>query len=402
VPPSVCRLALLPPVLLSVLVLSGCERGEERESKVAEQPSREGNVLRLSSQAQQAAGLVARKVALQPVRDRIPLTGWLVTMPGRQVVIRSPVAGFVLPGIAKGDLQPGRAVAAGEELAALEVLLSPQDQAQLAGSKAETEILIRQSLVAIETAQTQLNRLKGAPGAVAGSKLLELQESLARARIAHEEAQKKLPFLPQSAEPGRFRPKPIALTAPMAARVLAVHALPRQFVNAGDPLWTLADWTTLWVRVPVFEGDLGRVDRRDDADVSAPETRQVQRAAAVAVPQPTTEGLRTVDLFYALDNTPGRWRPGQAVTVSLAVGRAQERIVVPASAILWDGSGTAWAYVRTGPEAFARRRLELGHAVKDGFVVQRGLQPGQDLVTLGADVLYGEQFKAEMPTADED
>src|SRR4249919_385662 len=83
-------------------------------------------------------------------------------------------------------------------LSEMKVLVSPQEQAQLVAAKEEADILINQSRVTKELAESQLNQLKGiAKGAVAGTRLVELQEIIRRSSVAEQEALDKLPFLPK-------------------------------------------------------------------------------------------------------------------------------------------------------------------------------------------------------------
>lgn len=397
------RLAILSGcLLLALLAASGCQTGEEDRAKPEGQgPPREG-ALRVSREAQEAAGIRVVKIALESVRDHVTATGWLGPVPGKEVALRAPAAGFLSPDSNQGQLQLGQTVTAGQSLGSLNGLFSPQDQAQLIAARQETEALVKQSQAAVQSLQGQIDHLKSAQGAVAGSKLRELQLELDRARIAYEEAQKKLPFLPTPAPDGSLRVKSVPITSPLAGRIISAHAVPRQFVSSGDALWTIADWSRLWVRVPVFEGDLARIHRDDPADVTTLEPPTVLQAKPVRIPQPIAEGRRTMDLFYEIENPAGQLRPGQAVTVSIPVGSQAQRIVVSRSAVLWDGMGGAWAYVCTGPETFVRRRLELGPPLGDRVVVQRGLQAGDQVVTLGAEALRGEEFKSEIPSGDED
>jgi multidrug efflux pump subunit AcrA (membrane-fusion protein) len=173
-------------------------------------------------------------------------------------------------------------------------------------------------------------------------------------------------------------------------------------VLQGDPLWTIADWSRLWLRVPIFEGDLPRLEGEESAEAALPGTHQMASARRVPAPQPTRPGLRTVDLFYELHSGGDTLRPGQPLPVSIPLGTSAERIVIPRSAVLWDGFGNAWVYLRTGEAIFRRQRVELGPPAGEGVVIERGLTPGDQLVTRGAATLHGEEFKGQLQAEDDD
>jgi multidrug efflux pump subunit AcrA (membrane-fusion protein) len=175
-----------------------------------------------------------------------------------------------------------------------------------------------------------------------------------------------------------------------------------QFVMPGDPLWTISDWSKLWLRVPVFESDLPRIRREESAMMTIPGTHSALSAEPVALPVSTKPGLRTIDLYYSVTNSAWNLRDGQSLTVRLPTDEQAEEILVPPSAVLWDGLGNGWVYLRRGPETFRRQRVELGAAQADGVVVTRGLQPGDEVVVTGTAALYGEEFKGTTPAADAD
>lgn len=109
-----------------------------------------------------------------------------------------------------------------------------------------------------------------------------------------------------------------------------------------------------------------------------------------------------MDLLYRLHNSGGGFRPGQPVSIELPLGQSAERPVVPRAAVIWNGLGTTWVYVRTGPESFRRRRVELGSGDAESVSVRRGLKEGDLVVTIGAESLYGLEFAEQIQVEDDD
>ncbi len=392
--------------LLAVFSI-GCQRLDpdeaDRENAQPRPGPAERATVKLSPQAQDRAGLAVETASLSRQPSFLAATGWLVAKPGTEVAIKAPATGFLtLPAI-EGEIELGFPVKTkGQPLGEIQVVLSPQQQADLVAAKEKADVLIRQSLTSLELAQAQLERVQKSKGAVPGTRLADLREKVAHARAAYEETRQGLPFLPQEPYTDPLHLKPLPIVAPLAGRVVAVHVRRGQFVAQGDTLWRIADWSVLWVRVPVFELDLPRVQQHEPAQVEVPGTDVRLAAQPVDAPQPTLDDRRSVDRYYEMPNASGTLRVGQAVRVLLPTGRPTERIVLPRSAVLWDGMGAAWVYVQTGPHAFRRSRIELGPILQDGVVVSRGLDPGAKVVVTGAEALYGEQFQGEIPLEDED
>lgn len=399
---SIPRILFLAPMLLA-----GCAASSEVAASKADKAETRANAsvtIHLDKDAQEAIGLEFQKVARQPVPLTLQTTGWLLTPPGHQSVVKAATTGFYVSESADSRIEIGMNVSKGERLGTLRVFLSPQEEAQLVVAKEEADTLINQALVSKRLAEGQLHALESseAKGVVSGTRILELQEIVQRNQIAYDEARERLPFLPTEPYADRLELRSVPIDSPIAGRITDVHAASRQFVVLGDPLWTVADWSTLWVRVPVFEGDAPHVVKDQSATLFQPGGASSQTAVAVPASQPTEPGRRTVDLLYQVENSNVTLRPGQAVSIDLPLGETRELVVVPRAAIVWDGMGNTWVYTRTGPETFRRVRVELGSGVDAMVAVERGLNEGDEIVCVGVQSLYGEEFKGQLQAEEVD
>ena len=95
-------------------------------------------------------------------------------------------------------------------------------------------------------------------------------------------------------------------------------------------------------------------------------------------------------------------RPGEAVSVELPTGKTAKQVVVPKSAILWDGMANAWVYMEEEKNLFRRQRIQLGPSTDEVVVVEHGLSEGQSVVIVGAEALYGEEFKGQIQVLEDD
>lgn len=388
----------------TLTLVLGCSRGENQAStEPGEEESLRTGEVRLNESAQEAIGLQFAAAEKRKIADSLPATGWLMPVPGNEAIIKASAAGFITAAATGNDPFPhlGDECAAGMKLAALQVFISPQEKAQLIATKEDADATIAQAEVTMRLIGDQLERYRTAKESINGARLVELQEMYDKAQATFREAKEKLPYLPVEPYRTELGLRPVDVTSPLTGRITAVHVAPRQFVAAGDPLWTVADWSQLWLRVPVFETDVPRVQPTEPAQIALPGLSTTYAATRVSAPQSTDATRRTVDLYYRVDNVKSALRPGQAVSVALSTGQAVERVVVPFTAVLWDGQGATWVYVRSGDDEFRRQRVELGRRVGDDVVVERGLSVGTDVAVAGAQALYGEEFKSATPVDDD-
>lgn len=386
-----------------LLTFVGCYRSADEVQHETEAPHSTPSLdLRISTESQAAIGLKTAKTEPMTVPQTIPATGWLVARPPGEIVVKAPSAGFVM--VRSGSpLSVGSLVKINERLGSIQVFLAPHEQAQLVAEKADANTLIEQSQATAQAAEDQLKRIqKSADGAVPGTRIADLKETIARARAAERHAKEKLPSM--SAGPTRegVQLSEVPVEAPIAGRLVNVHIAPKQFVVQGDPLVAIADWSRLWVQVPIFAADNARIARDKPATITLPGGKHAYDAKSVNAPQPFKPGKQTVAILYELENPTDEFRPGQAVSVSLPINKEASALVVPNTAVLWDGMGNSWVYVRTSETTFRRKKVELGRLFGDKAVVRRGLKESDDVVTTGAEALYGEEFKDQIHAGDND
>lgn len=163
----------------------------------------------------------------------------------------------------------------------------------------------------------------------------------------------------------------------------------------GPPVLGAAAQARLWLRVPVYVGDLTLLNMSMEAragglaDIPGAPTIS---AKPVAAPPSANAAASTVDLFYEVSNTTGLFRLGQKVGVTIPLRGEEESLVVPWSAVLRDAQGGAWLYEKTGALAYTRRRVQVARVLDGEAVLERGVNPGAKVVVAGAAELFGTEF----------
>jgi RND family efflux transporter MFP subunit len=160
-------------------------------------------------------------------------------------------------------------------------------------------------------------------------------------------------------------------------------------VEAGDAvgiqtgLFTIADVSTMVVRVRVSELDVVDIQQGDAVDLvldAIPDTTltgRVRRIFPAADPQ-----SRLVPVEVALtDASARRARPGFLARVTFALGSKDGVLLVPASAVVRDVSGEA-VYVIADDHA-RRRPVQTGLTSEGRIEIAQGLEPGEVVVITG-------------------
>ena len=101
-----------------------------------------------------------------------------------------------------------------------------------------------------------------------------------------------------------------------------------------------------------------------------------------SVPGPTMLGLLS---------TPTGLSYGERLIASVATGPEVSGTVVPSSAVVLSG-GEAWSYVQESDDVLARRRVDLGRPVPEGYFQAAGFMPGEHVVIAGAGLLLAREI----------
>ncbi len=336
----------------------------------------------LAPAAETRLGIRVAAVEVRKVERTRMRGGVASALPGARVTVAAPLAGTLS---AEAPPRAGERVARGRAVFSLAPILTPDARASLAASRARAEGEARRAAAELEAARVALARAEQLLKDKAGPQKAE-DEGKARvegAQAALRAAEAEREVL-AAAEGGTALALPLA--APFDGVLLGVHAAPGQAVPAGAPLFEAADTARLWVRVPIFAGDAGAIDRSKDALVNGRPARPTDG------PPSADPAGATVDFYYEVDNREGGLRPGENVAVTLALASGAESKVVPHGAVVHDAHGGAWVYERTKPLTYVRRRVQVAHVTEGLAVLADGPPAGREVVSVAALELFGTEF----------
>jgi RND family efflux transporter MFP subunit len=342
----------------------------------------------LTPEAESRLGIEVVEVVSRTVPLERQVGGELLLPPGRSAPVASPVAGRVEA--ASGvSLVAGARVRQGQVLLRLTPLAAPARDLHLSYEAEAAAAKAR-----LDAARLQLDRARQLLRDEVGSQrgVEQAEQEFIQAKAADAAARERLTRLD-------VRPLDADVSVPIASPVNGVLrqvlTAPGQVVAAGAPLFEAVDTRTLWVRVPVYVGELADFAGAQSAAItplgtSAPVTPR--RARRVSGPPTADAASASADLYFALDNPDAAFRPGQRVGVALESATTAQSLVVPASALAYDYNGGAWVYVKTAEHTYTRQRVEVIRTVGTEAMLHRGPQPGARVVSVAVAELFGTEF----------
>lgn len=175
----------------------------------------------------------------------------------------------------------------------------------------------------------------------------------------------------------------IIIAAPRSGVVLEKPAVEGFHFNTGDPLFKIADLSTVWLIADVQEQDLGAIKVGDPVQATFVAFPGRVFPARIDFIYPTIMGsTRTGRVRIVLPNPDGALRESMYATVTIASPAASPKtiLVVPDSAILDSGTRQV-VLVEKGQGRFEPRAVQIG-ARADGYAqVLSGLKANERVVT---------------------
>ena len=181
----------------------------------------------------------------------------------------------------------------------------------------------------------------------------------------------------------------IVIPAPIGGVVTARSANPGQVVAMGQELFVVTDLGTVWLVGDLYEQDFAAVRVGSGATVT---TAGSEFRGRVSYIDPRVDPqTRTAKVRVEVPNPGGRLRLGMYVNMVFAGAGGQRQVVVPRAAVQSMGDQSVVFLPVGGEEGkFLRRKVRLGPASGDSYVVLEGLQAGDTVVTDGSFLLRAE------------
>jgi cobalt-zinc-cadmium efflux system membrane fusion protein len=186
----------------------------------------------------------------------------------------------------------------------------------------------------------------------------------------------------------------MSLTAPIEGDVVRVRVFRGQAVEPSYTAFTIADRSTLWVRLSVFEGEVVNIRVGDSVEISSQVTPDEVLTGTVTFVSTVLDPVtRSAEVRVVVPNEAGKLRVGQAVNARIRPGAARKQaLAIPRKAMVQvDGKPTV--FVEVGERAVMPRTIENGAQGPDLVEIRKGLEPGERIITKGVFALKSELFR---------
>ena len=385
-------------ILVSLLTFFSCGKkgGPAEESQ---KPATVANAVEesalstvtLSPKAEERLGIEISPVECKKLPGSLELGGEIISVPGNEALVSAPVPGVVLHSTSGKIPTPGMPVKKGETI--LRLLMLPPENGLLG---AQEEVAVRKEELNVTQAKAERSKQLLVSKAISEKAYEEVQAELVRSKASLNIAEARLDLLSgKDLDAAAESLSTLVLESPVDGVLQRIFVAPGQTVPASKDLFEVASLETVWIRVPVYVGDLDKIDLQKDAAVIPLGENQGEtfiHANPVQGPPLSDASSASADLFFEIPNNGRLFRIGQKVRVSLLRKAPEESLVIPWSAILYDMNGGIWVYVKVSPQVYSRRRVEVSHIVDDLVVLTRGVNAGDEVVTAGAVEIFGTEF----------
>jgi membrane fusion protein, multidrug efflux system len=170
--------------------------------------------------------------------------------------------------------------------------------------------------------------------------------------------------------------------APLASRVKEKIVSEGDFVKNGTRLFTLIQANPLKLRFAVSERDVGKMKVGQDVSVKVDAFPDREFKGKVSIVFPSLEEkTRTLSIEALVPDKEGELKPGLFARVILYTGGMKDTVVVPNTALLYEGDQIR-VYVVEDDKA-KERLVKLGNKYGDEMEIVEGIKEGDKVVTAG-------------------
>ncbi len=371
------------PLLVLGVVVAGCESGNVEARKVSETTPGE---VRLSPELVASGQVQIEPVAASTETLTVRTSGKAGFNEEHLSYVSSPLVGRVID-IA---VRPGVAVEVGQRLATVD---SPD-----LGAASSEFIKARADLILAERSYKLAQDLFSAK-ATAAKDFQKAEDEFVKAKTDLRRTRERLISLgvaekeldaPLDALHVRSQ---LDLIAPIAGTVVERHLTLGQIVG-GDPaqrLFVIADLSTLWVIVDIYEKDLPLIRPGEAVRVHAAAWPDADFDGRIDYVGDTVDpASRTIKVRATVDNHQLLLKPEMFVTATVSSSRSVTVLTVPLAAVHGEGAGQTYVFTVVGNDRVVRRPVTLGSRWDGRVAITDGLSAQDRVVTTGSILLKAE------------
>jgi cobalt-zinc-cadmium efflux system membrane fusion protein len=168
-----------------------------------------------------------------------------------------------------------------------------------------------------------------------------------------------------------------------------------QVAQPGDPMFTVADLSNVWVvgALPELDANSVHINQKVDVQVSALGIEKMS-GRIVFVSDTVQPDTRTVPIRTEVNNPKFELKPQMLATLTLT-GMHSKQLAVPATAVVRENDKD-FVFVKVGEHRFRLTEVTLDPAAGELRPVRKGLDEGTPIVVDGSFHLNSQRKRAEL------
>lgn len=179
------------------------------------------------------------------------------------------------------------------------------------------------------------------------------------------------------------------ITADVSGVITAKKVDLGDYVRQGEPIYEIADLSSLWVLFDVYESDMPWVKVGDKVQYTIQSLPGESFDGTISFIDPLINPqTRVASARVEVKNPDSKLKPEMFVTgvVKNNITKKESKdIVIPKSAVMWTGERSV-VYIKnvtSNKVNFKLREVTLGASLGDAYVIKEGLSVGEDIVVNG-------------------
>jgi Cu(I)/Ag(I) efflux system membrane fusion protein len=178
------------------------------------------------------------------------------------------------------------------------------------------------------------------------------------------------------------------ILADVSGYVIKKMVNPGDYVQRGETIYQIADLSHVWVLFDVYESDMPWISKGDKISFTVSSLPGQNFEGTIDYIDPVINPKTRVAKARVVEPNPDmKLKPGMFVSgkVKTKLSRQTEAPVVPKTAVMWTGTRSV-VYVKSTNDQgvyFTMQEVELGPALGESYIIQSGLQQGDEIATNG-------------------
>jgi len=176
------------------------------------------------------------------------------------------------------------------------------------------------------------------------------------------------------------------ILSPVDGFVMKRNVVDEQHVMEGTVIYEVANLDHLWVTFDAYEEDMGWLRDGSEIKFRSRSNPGSSYTASIDFIDPSfNPQKRTIRVRANVENADHSLRPEMIVRGVVQSEMDEEKLLVPASAVLWTGPRSLVYVKNTSADTprFEVKEVELGSRTGDYYVIEEGLEDGMEVVFHG-------------------